>query len=79
MANIVSEADLSEQERLPKMLCAYCNAQWTGEMIQGYCNADLEYGYYEAVDIKHTTVIEIFCSSCKKLLYSKEIITTSSN
>jgi hypothetical protein len=52
----------------PPPTCVYCNAPWTPEMVElvvlsGYCStcADAE------------RVIDIFCSSCERLVYRKEV------
>jgi hypothetical protein len=48
--------------------CVFCNAPWTPEMVElvelsGYCStcADSE------------RVIDVFCSSCTRLVYRKEV------
>lgn len=48
--------------------CVFCNAPWTPEMIElvelsGYCStcADSE------------RVIDVFCSTCSRLVYRKEV------
>lgn len=66
-------------EQIPPPLCVWCSAPWTDDMLHVQTEADIDYGYYpgdmtiEGFD----TVIDITCSSCKRLVYRKEIRTTN--
>jgi len=56
-------------------LCAFCSAPWTDDMIAIWNEAGIERGYYEGeIDrVNITSKIDITCSSCKRLIYRKEI------
>jgi hypothetical protein len=63
----VTEVKPSEDIPAPPT-CVFCNAPWTPEMIElvelsGYCStcADSE------------RVIDVFCSTCSRLVYRKEV------
>ena len=55
-------------------ICVFCNAPWTDDMISVFANAEFETGYYgdSHVESIHMTV-DVTCSSCKRLVYRKEI------
>ena len=63
-----------KREPIPPPLCVWCSAPWTDDMMTVYASADLEYGYYpddvsvESIDV----VIDVTCSSCKRVVYRKE-------
>lgn len=61
-------------------ICAFCNTPWTDEMISVLNESTIEWGYYEGetygVDVK--TNIDVTCSSCKRLIYRKEIVRRTS-
>lgn len=59
----------------PPPLCAFCSAPWTPDMVTLQNDyADIEYGYYDSVDaITADFTIDIHCSTCKRLVYRKEI------
>lgn len=55
-------------------LCVFCNAPWTADMIKVSAEAEMENGYYGDSWVDHIdTVVDITCSSCKRLVYRKEI------
>lgn len=55
-------------------LCVFCSAPWTDDMLKVSAEAALEYGYYGDASVEHIdTTIDIVCSSCKRLVYRKEI------
>ena len=55
-----------------KILCPYCNAPYTAEMLE---TLDICEGSYtpDCVGSKIIGKIDINCSKCKKLVYRKEI------
>ena len=59
------------------MYCAFCKHPRDGNMITKYISCSMEEWYYwehELEDCDFT--IDIECSNCKKLLYSKNITLT---
>ena len=61
--------------KIPPPLCVWCNAPWTDDMLKLFCRADLELGYYDDVTLGFINVnLDITCSSCKRLVYRKEIV-----
>ena len=52
-----------------KPLCPFCSAEWTDDMmdLQAWSEGYESTGYYSAASI------DINCSSCKMLIYRKEI------
>ena len=59
----------------PPPLCVWCSAPWTDDMMRVMVKADFQDGYYEG-DNAYTTfdaVVDVTCSSCKRLVYRKEI------
>lgn len=56
-------------------LCVFCNAPWTDDMIKVLARAEIEYGYYGSSSLgdEGTAKIDISCSSCKRLIYRKEV------
>lgn len=69
------EAPNKEGWQLRPPLCVYCSAPWTDDMIKLSSEASIDHGYYpgefslEQID----TVVDITCSTCKRLVYRKEI------
>ena len=60
-------------EKIPPPLCVWCSAPWTEDMMAVYACADVEEGYYGGVDrVAATVIIEVTCSSCKRVVYQKE-------
>lgn len=62
-----------EADNPPPPLCVFCNAPWTDDMLKVSADAEMETGYYgrnyvETIDI----VIDVTCSSCKRVVYRKE-------
>lgn len=64
-------------EDIPPPLCVFCNAPWTKDMMKVFTNAEMETGYYgdRYLDTLET-VVDVTCSSCKRLVYRKEIRET---
>lgn len=59
----------------PPPKCVWCNAPWTDDMLKVFASTEVENGYYEG-DYSLTTtdvVIDVTCSTCKRLVYRKEI------
>lgn len=55
-------------------LCVFCNAPWTEDMLNISATAEMEDGWYGDSWVDHIdAVIDITCSSCKRLVYRKEI------
>lgn len=64
---------MTEIEAPPPPLCVYCSAPWTEDMMSVYADADIEHGYYDDMYIEHIDmVVDVTCSSCKRLVYRKE-------
>lgn len=63
-----------------RLICVFCNAPWTDEMITILHKTKVEKGYYEGdidgVDV--STKIDITCASCKRLIYRKEVVKRTS-
>lgn len=62
-------------EAIPPPICVFCNAPWTDDMVKVFATAYEYHGYYDG-DIwvnRVDTSIEITCSSCKRLVYKKEL------
>lgn len=66
---------MTENEKPPPPLCVYCSAPWTDDMLNVSAEADMDWGYYpgeasvDSVDVN----IDVTCSTCKRLVYRKEI------
>lgn len=58
-------------------LCVFCNAPWTEDMIKVSAEVELENGYYGDTYLSGNGVVnvDITCSTCKRLVYRKEIRT----
>lgn len=67
--------DETSELSIPPPLCVWCSAPWTDDMLKVSAEADIEWGYYpgdayvDSVDVS----IDVTCSSCKRLVYRKEI------
>lgn len=60
----------------PPPICVFCNAPWTDEMLVVFTDATMESGYYGDYYLTHTDiVIDVTCTSCKRLVYRKECRT----
>ena len=60
---------------IPPPLCVFCSAPWTDDMVKVFATAHEYHGYYES-EIwvsKVDATIEINCSTCKRLVYKKEL------
>lgn len=60
---------------IPPPLCVWCSAPWTDGMVKIFADAEMYHGYYEGdISVERITVdIEVTCSSCKRLVYKKEL------
>lgn len=56
-------------------LCVFCNAPWTPEMVKVSAEVELEDGYYGDMSLSGdgVAVVDITCSTCKRLVYRKEL------
>lgn len=62
-------------EKIPPPLCVFCNAPWTDDMLKVYAKGDFDFGYYPGefeVD-GYDVTIDVTCSTCKRLVYRKEV------
>lgn len=61
-------------------LCVFCSAPWTDDMLKLMTQTEYEMGYYgDSVDAIEVWVdMEIHCSSCKRLIYSKQVYAPDS-
>lgn len=59
----------------PPPLCVFCGKPWTDEMLKVFAEADIEHGYYEGdySVVGYDVSIDVTCSSCKRLVYRKEL------
>ena len=66
---------MAEREPPPPPLCVFCNAPWTDEMLKVLAEAEMETGYYgdSYLTGKGVVAINVTCSSCKRLVYQKEV------
>lgn len=60
-------------------LCVFCSAPWTAEMVKVSAEVELENGYYGDTYLSGEGIahVDITCSSCKRLVYRKEIRCSS--
>jgi hypothetical protein len=74
MTSAFTNIDNDEQE-YKSPICVYCNAPWTDDMVKISAEAEMDWGYYPGdVDVDHIdAVIDITCSTCKRLIYRKEV------
>ncbi len=63
---------MPKQTKEFKILCPFCNAPYTAEMIE---DLDVSLGCPTCGDNSIAGTIEIKCSNCKKVIYKKEIDT----
>lgn len=62
---------------IPPPLCVFCNAPWTADMMKVFTNAEMETGYYgDRYLMELETVVDVTCSTCKRLVYRKEVRET---
>lgn len=66
---------MPDEDKIPPPLCVFCSAPWTDDMLKVYTQADFDWGYYpgEFHVEGYDTAIDVTCSSCKRLVYRKEI------
>ena len=50
-------------------LCPFCSAEWTDEMVKVEIDASER---WTSVGIETSSVIDITCAACDKLIYRKE-------
>jgi hypothetical protein len=55
-----------------KILCPYCNAEWTAQMETALSFSEGSYTT-GCVGSKIKGTIDIYCENCKKLIYRKEV------
>jgi len=59
-------------------LCVFCNAPWTDDMMQISAQVETETGYYDETYIVGAYAnVDITCSTCKRLVYRKEVRCSS--
>jgi hypothetical protein len=59
----------SKEENKLKIFCPYCNALWTATMETDF---DYSMGSEWTGIYGETVTVEIYCSNCKKLIYTKK-------
>lgn len=58
-------------------LCVFCSAPWTEDMMKISAEVETENGYYGDVSmVAAFACVDITCSTCKRLVYRKEIRCT---
>lgn len=69
---------MADDDKIPPPLCVWCSAPWTDEMMKVTAEAEMEDGYYGDSYLSGNGVvnIDITCSSCKRLVYRKEVRLT---
>ena len=71
-------AKKTKTEKPPPPLCVFCSAPWTDDMLKVSAEAEMEDGWYGERYLNHIDiVIDVTCSSCKRVVYRKEIRDTS--
>ena len=61
-------------DRIPSPLCVWCSAPWTDDMLTVSADAEMDNGYYGDIFVEYIdVVIDITCSTCKRLVYRKEV------
>ncbi len=69
------EVVVGQPDGPPPPICVFCNAPWTDDMLKVMAETELEEGYYGERYVRDTRVnIDITCSSCNRLVYTKEIV-----
>lgn len=60
--------------------CVFCSSPWTDDMIVLLHDTEVERGWYDGdIDgVRVRALMDINCSSCKRLIYQKEIVKTTS-
>jgi hypothetical protein len=60
-------------------LCVFCSAPWTDDMLKVSAEVELEDGYYGDTYLTGAGIVsvDINCSTCKRLVYRKEIRCTN--
>jgi formate-dependent nitrite reductase cytochrome c552 subunit len=58
----------------PPPLCVWCSAPWTDDMLKVSADVEMYHGYYGDSNVDRVdAVIDITCSTCKRLVYRKEL------
>jgi formate-dependent nitrite reductase cytochrome c552 subunit len=66
---------VAEDDKIPPPLCVWCSAPWCDEMVKAQADVEVEDGYYQGEYYVRSAdiVLDITCSTCKRLVYRKEI------
>jgi hypothetical protein len=71
--------DETETADVTKILCPFCSAPWTDDMVRMLHRTEVETGYYgELEGVGVQALLDIHCASCERLIYRKEITKNTS-
>lgn len=69
---VKNKENMAAQENKLKIVCVYCNAEWTAEMNLGYASASDgcdTCGHGASVSVE----VIITCANCGRVVYKKEM------
>jgi len=67
-------------DTIPPPLCVFCSTPWTDDMLEVFAKTELDHGFYpddHARVVDADVSIKVTCSTCKRVVYVKEIRNVS--